>query len=99
MDTQRLNIFPDVPTLKEATGSEWTVGAWRVIAGPKGVPQEVTDKLVPALQKAYESKEFKDFMESRGFGMVWRGPDEAAQFMQKSDTDFGEVMKKAGLAK
>jgi tripartite-type tricarboxylate transporter receptor subunit TctC len=99
MDTQRLNIFPDVPTLKEATGSDWTVGAWRVIAAPTGVPQEVKDRLVPALQKAYESKEFKDFMESRGFGMVWRGPEEATQFMEKSDKDFGDVMKKAGLAK
>ena len=99
MDEKRLNIFPDAPTLKEATGSGWTVGAWRVIAGPKGLPKEVTDKLVPALERAYKSKEYKDFMDGRGFGMIWRAADDARSFMEKADTDFGEVMKKAGLAK
>jgi tripartite-type tricarboxylate transporter receptor subunit TctC len=99
MGDERLGIFPDVPTLKEATGSDWTVGAWRMVAGPKGIPDDVVAVLVPALQKAYESAEYKEFMEGRGFGMVWRPADEAAAFMKKSDTDFGEVMKKAGLAK
>jgi tripartite-type tricarboxylate transporter receptor subunit TctC len=99
MDDKRLNIFPDTPTLKESTGSGWTVGAWRVIAGPKSLPKEVTDKLVPALERAYNSKEYKDFMEGRGFGMVWRAADDARSFMEKADADLGEVMKKAGLTK
>jgi tripartite-type tricarboxylate transporter receptor subunit TctC len=99
MDEKRLNIFPDVPTLKEATGSGWTIGAWRVIAGPKDLTKDVTDKLVPALERAYKSKEYKDFMDSRGFGMVWRPAGEARSFMEKADKDLGEVMKKAGLTK
>ncbi|MEJ8571363.1 tripartite tricarboxylate transporter substrate binding protein [Microbaculum marinum] len=99
MGEERLAIFPDVPTLKEATGSDWVVGAWRMVVGPKGLPEEVTSVLIPALEKAYNSPEYKEFMDGRGFGMVWRPADEAKAFMQKSDTDFGEVMKKAGLTK
>ena len=99
MGEDRLNIFPDVPTLKEATGSDWTVGAWRMIVGPKGLPKEVVDRLVPAVKKAYESKEYKEFMNGRGLGMVWRPAEEAYAFMKKSDDDFGKVMKEAGLAK
>jgi tripartite-type tricarboxylate transporter receptor subunit TctC len=99
MGEERLNIFPDVPTLKEVTGSDWTVGAWRVIAGPEGIPQEIVDVLVPALQKTYESNEYQEFMESRGFGVVWRGPEETRQFMEQADQDLGKVMKEAGLAK
>ena len=34
MDTKRSALFPDVPTLKEATGSAWATGAWRGIAAP-----------------------------------------------------------------
>ncbi|MFD2856339.1 hypothetical protein ACFSZS_18375 [Seohaeicola zhoushanensis] len=86
-----------MPTLKEATGSDWTVGAWRMVAGPAGLPDEVTAKLIPALEKAYNSAEFQEFMTGRGFGMVWRPGAEAAAFMQKADEDFGKVMKAAGL--
>lgn len=97
MGEERLGIFPDVPTLKEATGSDWTVGAWRMVSGPAGLPEEVVAKLVPAIERAYNAPAFKEFMTNRGFGMVWRPSDEAAAFMKKADTDFGKVMKAAGL--
>ncbi len=98
MGESRLGIFPDVPTLKEATGSDWTVGAWRVIAAPKGVPADIVEKASAALKRAYDDPKFTEFMESRGFGMVWRGPGDAQEFMAKADADLGAVMKKAGLA-
>lgn len=89
--------FPDVPTLKEASGSEWTIGAWRGIAGPKGMPKEAVDKLVPALKKVYESKEYKDFMSGRGFGVMWREPQAFFDFMAKEDASMGKVMKAVGI--
>lgn len=98
MGDDRLGIFPDVPTLKEATGTDWTVGAWRIVAGPAGLPDDVTEVLIPALEKAYNSPEYKDFMESRGFGMIWRPGDEAGAFMQKADEDLGKVMTEVGIA-
>ena len=97
MGEERLPLYPDVPTLKEATGSNWTVNVWRTIAGPKGVPQDVMDVLVPAIKRAYESDEYKKFMDGRGFGMIYRAPKEAYETMEKTDKSFGEVMKAAGL--
>ncbi len=99
MGPTRLAQFPDVPTLKEATGSDWTIACWRMIMGPKGLPKEVLDVLVPALKKAYESKEYTDFMKARGFGMVFRGPQDTMKVDGDSDAEFGKVMKKAGLVK
>ena len=99
MDAQRLPAFPDVPTLKEATGIDWSIAAWRGIGGPKGMDKAVVDRLAAALQKAYQSKEFKEFMDGRGFGMIWKGPEDYAAFMAKSDADMGVVMKAAGIAK
>jgi tripartite-type tricarboxylate transporter receptor subunit TctC len=98
MSEQRNPAFPDVPTLKEATGLDWTVAAWRGIAGPAGMPQEVVDTLVPVLQGIHESQEFKDFMAQRGFGLVWRDPEGYRQWMAESDESLGEVMKAVGLA-
>jgi tripartite-type tricarboxylate transporter receptor subunit TctC len=98
MSPERNPTFPDVPTLKEAAGLDWQVAAWRGIAGPKGLPQEVSDKLVPLLQQIWESQEFRDFMAQRGFGLVWRDPEGFRAYMAESDESLGNVMKAVGLA-
>ena len=99
MGDERLGAFPDVPTLKEATGLDWKVAAWRGLAGPKGMPQEAVDKLVPAFEKVWNSAEFQDFMKGRGFGLVWKPRAEFAGWMADSDAGLGKVMKAVGLAK
>ena len=99
MSDERNPAFPDVPTLKEATGLDWKVAAWRGIAGPKGLPDGVTQKLVPLLEKIWNGQEFKDFMAQRGFGLVWQGPDGFEQWMAESDESLGRVMKAVGIAK
>ena len=92
-------LYPNVPTLKAATGSDWKLGAWRGIAAPKGLPNDVRDKLAAAIKKIAASKEYTDFMASRGFGVVYLGPDEFGRFMAKSDADLGATMKAVGIAK
>jgi tripartite-type tricarboxylate transporter receptor subunit TctC len=92
-------LYPNVPTLKAATGSDWKLGAWRGIAAPKGLPAEVRDKLVAAIKKIAASKEYTEFMASRGFGVVYLGPDEFGRFMAKSDADLGATMKAVGIVK
>jgi hypothetical protein len=67
-------LYPNVPTLKAATGSSWTMAAWRGIAGPKNLAPEARDKLVAAIRKIVASKEYTDFMAQRGFGVVYQGP-------------------------
>jgi tripartite-type tricarboxylate transporter receptor subunit TctC len=92
-------LYPNVPTLKAATGSDWKVGAWRGIAAPKGIPADARDKLVAAIAKIAKSKDYTDFMSSRGFGVIYAGPDDFAKFMAKSDADLGATMKAVGIAK
>jgi tripartite-type tricarboxylate transporter receptor subunit TctC len=98
MSAERNSTFPDVPTLKEATGLDWTVSAWRGIAGPAGLPDEVSQKLVPLLKQIWEGQEFRDFMAQRGFGLVWRDPEGFRQWMAESDESLGKVMKAVGIA-
>src|SRR5439155_15546975 len=88
MDAKPAALYPHVPTLKAATGSNWTMSAWRGIAAPKGIPAEARDKLIAAIKKIVASKEYNDFMSQRGFGVIYEGPDEFAKFMAKSDSDL-----------
>jgi tripartite-type tricarboxylate transporter receptor subunit TctC len=99
MDDRRAALFPNVPTLKEATGSNWTTGAWRGIAAPKGLPKDLQAKLEASVKKAFDSKDYKDFMTQRGFGTLWGNSDEFARFMAKGDTDMKAVMTAVGIAK
>ena len=99
MDPQPSGLFPKVPTVKQETGSAWTMAAWRGIAAPKGISAEVQQRLLASLKKSHDSKEFRDFMQSRGFGVLWADPQDFARFMAKSDADLGAVMKATGIAK
>jgi tripartite-type tricarboxylate transporter receptor subunit TctC len=92
-------LYPQVPTLKAATGSDWTIGAWRGIAGPKGMPADIQAKLGAALKKIYDSKDYQTFMSGRGLGMIYADGKGFEQFMAKGDADMGQVMKSLGLAK
>jgi tripartite-type tricarboxylate transporter receptor subunit TctC len=99
MAGKRDSTLPDVPTLKEAMGSDYITSTWRGIAGPKNLPAPILEKLSASLKKACDSKEFKDFMANRNFGTSWAGGKDYAAFMAKSDAAMGEAMKSAGLAK
>ncbi|MBE0532819.1 MAG: tripartite tricarboxylate transporter substrate binding protein [Rhodospirillales bacterium] len=99
MNDTRMDAFPDVPTLKEAAGFDWNIGAWRSLNGPKGLPKEVMDVLVPAFKKVVDSAEFKDFMAKRGFPIVYRDPAGLTDWSAASDKNMGEVLKAVGIAK
>ena len=92
-------LYPNLPTLKSVTGSNWQMAAWRGIAAPKNVAPEARDKLVAAIRKIAASKEYNDFMSQRGFGVVYAGPDDFAKMMAQSDADLGATMKAVGIVK
>src|SRR5881396_933396 len=97
MADQPAALFPNVPTLKAATGSAWTMAAWRGIAAPKNIPAEARDKLVAAIKKIVASKDYTDFMAKQGYGVIYAAPEDFAKFMAKSDADLGATMKAVGI--
>lgn len=99
MDARPSALYPNVPTVKSATGSDWTMAAWRGIVAPKGIPADARDKLSAAIKKIVASKDYTDFMGKQGYGVIFAAPDDFAKFMAKSDTEFGTVMKAVGLVK
>jgi tripartite-type tricarboxylate transporter receptor subunit TctC len=99
MDPNPPALYPNVPTLQKELGSKWAIAAWRVIAAPKGIPADAQKALTGALKRVYDSKDYKDFMASRGFGIVWADPAGTTRFMADSDTNLGAALKAVGLAK
>jgi tripartite-type tricarboxylate transporter receptor subunit TctC len=99
MDANAPALYPNVPPLKAALGTDWTMAAWRGMAAPKGIPKDVEARLVAAVKNAYDSADYKKFMADRGFGVIYMPPADFAKFMEKSSNDLGATMKAVGIVK
>jgi tripartite-type tricarboxylate transporter receptor subunit TctC len=99
MDANPPALYPSVPPLKAALGTDWTMAAWRGMAAPKGIPKDVEARLVAAVKNAYDSADYKKFMADRGFGVIYMPPADFAKFMEKSSNDLGATMKAVGIVK
>jgi tripartite-type tricarboxylate transporter receptor subunit TctC len=91
-------VFPDVPTLKEQ-GLNWTMGAWRGFALPKGTSAEIQGVYEKAMDKIVKSKEFVDFMAGGPFGILYKPAAEFGKFLAEQDATFEVLMKEAGITK
>ena len=98
MSSERSQLFPDVPTLKEETGSDWEFGAWRGVVAPQGLPDDIRDRLIAALDTVFKSEDYHKFMGAQGFGATFLPGEEFGNFMATNDVNFGETMKAIGLA-
>ncbi|RJR48901.1 MAG: tripartite tricarboxylate transporter substrate binding protein [Desulfobacteraceae bacterium] len=96
MADKRLEVFPDIPTLKES-GMNWSFGVWRGVLVPKSTPDSVVATLEKSLEKAYKNPKFKEFMGKSGLGMVWRSGAEFDKFMAAEDSSNQKVMKASGM--
>lgn len=63
------------------------------------MPDEAVAKISAALETVWKSAEFQEFMNERGFGLVWKPGAEFATWMDESDAALGTVMQAVGLAK
>jgi tripartite-type tricarboxylate transporter receptor subunit TctC len=96
MGEERLPILPEVPTLRER-GIDFELGAWRGLAVPTGTPDDVVRTLNECFREAYESEQFQDFMETQGFGMVYRDAGEFERYMDEEFERFGRLVESLGL--
>ena len=94
---ERQELFPDVPAAKEITGDNWSHGSWRGFVGPKGLPEDVRQRLEQAAENVWNSDDFQSFMNSRGFGAVWKGPEGFHEFMAEQDRNNKATIDKLGL--
>ncbi len=91
--SERLSAFPDVPTLKEAAGIDLSLGAWRGLVGPVGLPDEIADKLEATLQQIVSSDAWQQEMAARGFGVRWRTSTEFGAFMLQQQADVRAILE------
>jgi tripartite-type tricarboxylate transporter receptor subunit TctC len=97
--TARLAAFPDIPTVKEATGVDFAGGTWRGIGGPRNMNAEAVARLSASLARIYRSEEYTKFMTERGFGLQWEDGPGFGRFMADQERANTETLKALGLAR
>lgn len=87
---QRSPLLPDVPTLNELGIKDANVNSWQAVAGPKGMPADVKNKLNAAIKEALNDPAVKPKLLDLGFEIVANTPE---QFTAFQATEFARWKK------
>lgn len=95
--SERLPAFPDIPTLSEAADLDLSLGAWRGVVGPAGLPENISGQLEDAMREIVESEEWRAQMTGRGFGIQWRNSGDFGTFMVDQEPVVQRIVETLGL--
>ncbi|MCB0686877.1 MAG: tripartite tricarboxylate transporter substrate binding protein [Saprospiraceae bacterium] len=96
MADERLQKFPQVPTLKEL-GIDWQSSGWVSVCAPKDLPEDIKTKLETAIKAAMEDPEFVNALTSAGSQIRSMQGQALLDFMQQQDQKNSQAMEMAGL--
>lgn len=92
----KLENFPDVPTLKE-NGYNVLFGSARAIVAPTGTPQEVIQKLHDAFKEALESQDNIEKSKNANLPLQYMSPEELTNYINEQETYIKEIVPKLGI--
>lgn len=101
--TERVPLFPDLPTLSEI-GKDYglegfNVSAWFFLGAPKGIPESVADSLSEALMKILQEDEMKSFIAGLGATPMVRTRAETEAFIKQELDKWNEVITQGNIPK
>lgn len=93
---KRLKAFPDVPTFIER-GFDVVYSSWWGIAGPKGMPKEVSQKLKDVLYKVLQEPEMIQAIEKLGYRYKFRNSEEFTSFVKEYEKLVKQISEEAKI--
>lgn len=93
MSATRTSLAPDVPTFKEQ-GFDIVFASLRGLAAPKGLPPEIRDRLVKAVERAVADPEFQATATQKLFAPIrYLPPAKYAVELREGDAQFRKMWK------
>ena len=93
----RINVLPDVPTVKEAGLPGIEALAWNGIFVPAGTPPAVIERLHAELVRAYNAPDVKGQVIATGSTVAADSPQEFATFIRAENEKWGKVIRAAKI--
>jgi len=94
---QRLKWFPNVPTYIEKGYPSVVFSPWYGVAGPKGMPKAVFDKLKDAFAKSFQDKETKKMLRKLGVNPDVKSAPEFNKFVHSEFERLHALYKEIGI--
>jgi tripartite-type tricarboxylate transporter receptor subunit TctC len=94
---ERNPAVPDVPTMGELGVADFDVGTWTGFVGPKGIPQEVVQKLNAAVAAVVNDPVIKQRLLDEGAEIRLMSPVDFGAFMRAENARWVKVVKDAGI--
>ena len=96
--SKRLNMLPDVPTLKEQ-GFDVVVGGWTVILGPRGLTAPQIAYWEGLLERTTNHPNWKSFLEHDSLEGGYMKSQPTREFLRKDYESIRSVLTDLGMAK
>ena len=95
--SQRMSLFPDVPTLSETVMPGFEAGAWQGIMLPANTPKAVVQRLNAEINKALQSAEVKEKLALQGAEPLGSTSEEYGAYVKKELARWAAVVKATGV--
>lgn len=93
---ERSPLYGAIPTYRE-NGVDVVIGAFHGVYGPLGLPAQVRDTIVAALEKTMGAKETVELMSKTGAGILFRKGDAAKAFLAQQDAAYRQIIDELGM--
>lgn len=97
-DENRMEMYPDVPTLKDL-GYDISAPSLYSIAAPAGISQDKVEKLDAAIRKISQDPEFLDLLDKMYMIPAYKNHEEMPETLESTYEKMGEIIRNAGLGK
>ena len=95
--SQRMSLFPDVPTLSETVMPGFEAGAWQGIMVPANTPKAVVQRLNAESIKALQSAVVKEKLALQGAEPLGSTSEEYGAYVKKELARWAAVVKATGV--
>jgi tripartite-type tricarboxylate transporter receptor subunit TctC len=92
----RLAVFPDVPAMAEFLPG-FEASGWYGIAGPKGLPPEIVERLNKEINAGLTDAKVKERLADLGCLVSAGAPADFAKFVTGETEKWGKVIRTAGI--
>jgi tripartite-type tricarboxylate transporter receptor subunit TctC len=95
---ERIARLPDLPTVRESGVPGYDAGTWFALAGPAGMPRELTHAIYDAVKNVLHEPAFKEkYIDKQWFEIVANTPEDFSVFLGSEYERWEKLIRLSGV--